>query len=180
MTSTSKKDRSLWKEEYGYLQYRQCIFLLRGISQEEWVSSRHPARSLQPTNNYISFRGETSPLSKTQVLDSHVERLPTLPKQPSNLTATAARQAALNILALPTLFQVHQPYVQVKSTLFILMEEAKFSSWHQPLKVSRDCRNGSVGKVFFLKASVHYNKATIASVYLLIQKDLFMRDLQSA
>lgn len=27
---------------------------------------------------------------------------------------------------------------------------------------------------------VRYNKATIVSIYLLIQKDLFMRDLQSA
>lgn len=52
---------------------------------------------------------------------------PLSPEQPSNPTATEAMQVALNILSLPTLFQVHQLYVPVKSARSILMEEAEFN-----------------------------------------------------
>lgn len=52
---------------------------------------------------------------------------PLSPKQPSAPTATEAMQVALNILSLPTLFQVHQPYVQARSARSILMEEAEFN-----------------------------------------------------
>lgn len=103
-----------------------------------------------------------------------LEGCPLSPKPPSNPTATEAMQVALNILSLPTLSGESTVRASEEHTLHS-NGRGRIQLMTPIFKSQRVCRNGSFGKFFFLKASVRYNKATIASIYILIQRDLFMR-----